>query len=70
MQNITTTTDKGNKSVMLHTDSHFQPATQYILFTVPTYFGHNKMEVKSLYNGKAHRKCIALKEVKLSLFKS
>jgi len=33
---------------MLHTDSHFQPATQYLLFTAPTCFGHNKMEVQSL----------------------
>jgi hypothetical protein len=48
MQNITTTADKGNKRVMLHTDSHFQPATQYLLFIVPTCLGHNKMEVKSL----------------------
>jgi hypothetical protein len=48
VQNITTTMDKGNKRVMLHTDSHFQPVTQHSLFTVPTYFGHNKMEVKGL----------------------
>jgi hypothetical protein len=58
VQNITTTADKGNKAVTLYTNSHFQPATLlYLLFTVPTCFGHNKMEVKFVYIGKAHRKC-------------
>jgi len=69
MQNITSTADNGNKRVMLHTDSHFPPChTIFIIWGSYMFWSQDGSE-EFVYNGKAHRKCITLKKVKLSLCK-